>query len=381
MCEECGRVFPGKHRLSRHMREIHKKSRREAVDPKELKESKSLNKEAFLAKYTRKKAGGMLECIKCLKLLSRRETAVNHVKRVHLNDRSVTCEICSSTHFSVEDLNRHIKRKHNNQEPKDSVKHLKDMEKEEAIKACMFKEGEGESLTKCKMCVKNKKSIQDFVNLERLQMHIADYHLRRKLLQCPHCPQTYNRQQNLTKHIGVKHSDTNPELLEEVNFIKENVERAQVLPDNYVACPLCEKVLRGVPVLKTHLKFVHLNKRDYVCEVCNNEFQMRGQYRYHMKAKHNIDVPCLKVHKNKTGVRRKQVGKLSDLVKKDAKSSSKLPTKNQQSFPTPTANHPGSTHAKPQMHLVANHDTHVVLMAAPQPAENGMLHWKPFITK
>ena len=288
MLQVCGKAFSCKAYMSRHMREMHNITMRDMVSF--IPNGNSLSDEDITSKHLRKMPTGKVRCRLCNVELARNETGINHVKRVHMKQKNFQCDQCPARFFDKQILGSHVRRVHSG---KIKPKPLKEIDTDIGLKMCMFQEGEGEPLTKCKKCKENNHD-KVYPSMESLLLHISQFHLRRKVIKCPYCPHSYNKQQNLDRHIGLEHGDKDPKLRDEVIFIRDNVEKAKRTEDGQVICPLCEKYYSNNASLTSHLKCVHLGRRPQVCEICKDGFQQRGALRLHMKAKHKVDLPVLK---------------------------------------------------------------------------------------
>ena len=287
VCEHCGRAFSSAkiHRL--HLKEFHndKLAELEGVetDDKTIEELSKLSSDEVLEQFCRKLDTGQYQCKNCLKFLSRGETAVRHVRKLHWNIKNIQCDKCEFMGYDAEDMKNHEERKHS----ENRKKVLKRLPVDEAMAECMFKEDEGEPLTSCKRCKENGRTDADFGSLEALKNHIGQYHLLIRELQCDQCSKRYQTQKGLRNHVKKEHSRDVKELQDEA-FVDENVEKAKELFGNVIKCPLCPDSIefKVMPTLKNHLKTVHLKIKRWVCKTCNKGMTTRTALAYHMEAAH-----------------------------------------------------------------------------------------------
>ena len=125
--------------------------------------------------------------------------------------------------------------------------------------------------------------------------------------QCPHCPKSYTRAGNLTRHINDKHSNLKPlahqasldknktsKHSENENKITEKIENEEKDESLILAitekkrhqCPHCPKSLSTAGNLKTHIKTVHLGLKPYKCDYCDKSFSQKGNLDQHISDVH-----------------------------------------------------------------------------------------------
>ena len=145
--------------------------------------------------------------------------------------------------------------------------------------------------------------------------------------QCPHCPKSYTRAGNLTRHINDKHSNLKPfvqqasldnhkaskqtENEKKITEKKENEEEDESLiiaitEKKRHPCPHCPKSLSSAWGLTRHIDTVYLGLKPYKCDICGKSFGEKGTLDNHIASKHTkglklVECPepdCGKTFKN-----------------------------------------------------------------------------------
>ena len=151
--------------------------------------------------------------------------------------------------------------------------------------------------------------------------------------QCPHCPKSYVRAGNLTRHINEKHSNLKPfaqqassdnyktsKHLEIENKITEKEDNEDENDESLILgitekkrhqCPHCPKSLSTAGNLKTHIKTVHLGLKPFKCDHCGKSFGEKVTLDRHISSIHTEDlkqVKCPEPDCGKTFKNSKQLG-------------------------------------------------------------------------
>ena len=125
--------------------------------------------------------------------------------------------------------------------------------------------------------------------------------------QCPHCPKSYTRAGNLTRHINEKHSNLKPlahqasldnhkssKHTENENKITEKIENEEedefliiaITEKKRHPCPHCHKSLSSASTLKRHINDVHLQLKPFKCDYCDKSFARQETLDSHIASKH-----------------------------------------------------------------------------------------------
>lgn len=216
-------------------------------------------------------------------------------KNLKVDITTLVCKICSTTLLNLEELKVHLKNhgKNINLDIKDNIIPFKLNEKQFDCQIC------GETYPKLRLLVKHMNSNHfnnfsceycgsQFVSLRLLKSHLQSHeignfpcskcnkvfksavyrsnhirvtHLKHLLRTCPYCPERFNSNYNRTKHIRIAH--------------KPNTELFK--------CETCGKAFDLKYHLRLHIRSVHLQERNFECNVCHLRFFNNYTLSRHMK--------------------------------------------------------------------------------------------------
>ncbi|XP_026749287.1 zinc finger protein OZF-like [Galleria mellonella] len=167
-CKKCQDVFPTLHSLKTHYEKVHK--RMKCPKCPEVLGSRYLRKRHLALVHDVQTS--QFHCDECPRMFTEKSKLVQHKSRIHLKEKTVTCEICGFKVFNKESLRRHMVR-HDDSRP-----------------------------FECEICKKafQRKKTLDF----HRRIHTND-----KRYVCKDCGKAFVQVTSLKLHIRVHHSTIN----------------------------------------------------------------------------------------------------------------------------------------------------------------------------
>ena len=147
---------------------------------------------------------------------------------------------------------------------------------------------QGEKTVKCTECDRMYYTEQQMKN-HRRDSHSTDL----KIIKCPECDFSTTRRTTIHRHIQShakekKYKCDQCELSFKVQYsVASHKKKVHVGLRNF-KCDYCPKAFKIPGALKRHLD-IHLENYDAQCELCGMKFVQKGNYKLHLKTKHNID--------------------------------------------------------------------------------------------
>ncbi|XP_048575398.1 zinc finger protein 43 [Nematostella vectensis] len=124
-CVECGKEFPRKDSLVRHVKTVHRKEKRLIAHPvrpptrtetsTSQQESLKLESGQTFDSQNKHQVSTLLQrykCKECRQCFHRYDYLQRHIKVVHRRDRPFSCEHCDKSYGHMTDLRKHIKKQH-----------------------------------------------------------------------------------------------------------------------------------------------------------------------------------------------------------------------------------------------------------------------------
>ncbi|CAL8128552.1 unnamed protein product [Orchesella dallaii] len=139
----------------------------------------------------------------------------------------------------------------------------------------------------CKIC------LNIFVDQEALDFHINLLHPD---MECKYCGAKFKNRLLLLKHKSSEHPNRNKErhkctlcekvfeYLDELRLHKKNSHQIRIRP--IIPCNLCDKTFTKKMSLLEHIKSVHNDKRDHLCQQCGKAFKTEKKLKDHISRKH-----------------------------------------------------------------------------------------------
>lgn len=102
-----------------------------------------------------------------------------------------------------------------------------------------------------------------FDNYYRKRKHdVTEHRICKKFNSCPHCPEKFIHYPGRLKHLIKVHGYKRPEF----------------------KCPTCDKVYINNALLRSHIRNVHLQERNFECNICQNKYLWKCELTDHMKS-------------------------------------------------------------------------------------------------
>ena len=264
-------------------------------------------------------------CQVCKEKFSTRIGMMEHYISNHPDTKVYSCQFCGVKQLGGRNLEKHITRKHPEQEsyiPHSGKKagyrmcpicklsfksrslmmeHFPSVHPEEKIYNCslcdehylnvkglqkhIFRTHERKITSLgCSFCGK------DFLSKQDLKNHIDTEH-ETKEYECSKCDAKFRSQEGLQSHIEYVHEGkryqctTCGEVLESITKLESHT--AQVHDRTKLfECPTCKAVYTSERTLKEHISFVHENATGHLCPECGESFRDKRQLRDHIFVVH-----------------------------------------------------------------------------------------------
>ena len=147
---------------------------------------------------------------------------------------------------------------------------------------------QGERTVKCTECDGM------YYTEEHMKAHRSGCHSTNlKIIKCPECNYSTTRRTSIYRHIKSHSKEKKYKCIQcELSFTDQyylatHKKNVHVGLRNY-KCDYCPKAFKIPGALKRHLD-IHLENYDAQCELCGMNFVQKGNYKLHLKTKHNID--------------------------------------------------------------------------------------------
>uniref|UniRef100_A0A8D8SFE5 Zinc finger protein 878 n=2 Tax=Cacopsylla melanoneura TaxID=428564 RepID=A0A8D8SFE5_9HEMI len=199
-------------------------------------------------------------CPKCNKTFYSARTMRRHLTSVHVETKDIQCDECDKMFSTKNGLHVHKKSIHRGERPL-----LTPLE-------CDY----------CGMIKKNKTNLRD---------HICA-HMGLKMHQCRYCEMSFTSKKGLKRH-SEKHEKRTyhpPRPIEDYQIEGISADQYKKLVKNKVKnCPNCDKLYTTPRNMRKHLRDVHAEQRNCVCDQCGNQYKSKSSLREHKKHMHSTD--------------------------------------------------------------------------------------------
>ncbi|XP_071961271.1 uncharacterized protein [Antedon mediterranea] len=121
-------------------------------------------------------------------------------------------------------------------------------------------------------------------------------HFEERKQKCKECDKAFKTKRSLRQHMvvhkGIKHScdlcDFDSFWIDSIKKHKELKHFSENLP--YHTCSICPYKTKDSQALKAHVKYTHLETKNYICETCGKSFKLASALKCHQET-HNKDIP------------------------------------------------------------------------------------------
>ncbi|KAL0810303.1 hypothetical protein ABMA28_010462 [Loxostege sticticalis] len=279
-CKECPLVFSSISYLKLHMRRKHN-ALKEDFRLKCRICNLSYDKIESLKRHVRRKHDQGSYCEVCNKQFDTRESYLNHSHVRAIKE----CSLCGLIFASQGGLAKHIRCTHKIDSPKVAYCNIcnEGFHDKRLLKPHLLKVHLKVSYTcrYCKKVFKAKESYRRHVIIK----HPSNNAINVQKQQCEHCPETFNDEFELCKHINLVHGKT-----EGTVDIDVKTEDADV-KNNY-QCTKCPDIYPNFEQLKLHFEQNHHFSEETQCQMCG-EMVPGPELQKHIKSLHTeISVQC-----------------------------------------------------------------------------------------
>ena len=164
-------------------------------------------------------------CDFCSRSSSSKSKLTQHIKAVHVNQKTIPCPECGKTFAHSSYLHRHVKRSH--------LQHR----------------------ISCTLCKKS------FTDKSTFNKHMKSVHLKQRF-KCDQCDDYFTQKQSLRRHIDSTH-----------------------LKLRQFSCVECGQSFGGSPQLNAHMRSIH-EKQRFPCDQCEKSFSAKHSLITHIKSIH-----------------------------------------------------------------------------------------------
>ncbi|XP_053962480.1 transcription factor grauzone-like [Anastrepha ludens] len=207
------------------------------------------------------------KCQHCEKVLCDRNGLEKHLQYFHgSRERTYHCTICSKSFFSSKVLARH----------------------------CLIHAPDEQKNIKCTQCDKA------FSNKYSMKQHLALVHLNLYAKICDICGKALNGNEAFRRHqeehagipaSSVKCNLCNAELKTKYGLARHMKTMHTEKYQTPQVCPFCSKLSPTLMAHRSHIEYMHLNKKKHACKLCDKAFKSPKSLQEHMTT-HTGEVFC-----------------------------------------------------------------------------------------
>lgn len=198
-------------------------------------------------------------CDVCGKYYKDSLSCKRHYDRIHLKIKRFTCDVCGFAVFKKFELVGHI------------ASHFKIRSHfcEECGASFIARRALRQHWTK-------HKKVRDFVcdfdsctaafkSKDTLKQHKMETHLKVNKFDCEECGKGFYRKSKMIRHLQT-HFAADPSLA--------------------TPCPECQKIFKNVKSMKSHLKSIHEDKKEFSCQYCHSTYSKNVHLNRHILTAH-----------------------------------------------------------------------------------------------
>ena len=224
-------------------------------------------------------------CLICYQVI--KDSTLLHMYKEHLS-MEFPCKVCQRVFNAPSALKTHVENMHEGEKKPCSICGKEVLEKRFKIHLERHQLRQGAKTVKCTECDGM------YYHKTEMQQHRKDCHSTDlKVIKCPECDYSTTRGTNMHRHM-FSHSKERKYKCDQCELSFKDPYRVSIHKKvvhiglrNY-KCDYCPKAFKGQEALKRHLD-IHLGKYRAQCEHCGMKFVQKGNYKLHLKTKHNID--------------------------------------------------------------------------------------------
>ena len=210
-------------------------------------------------------------------------SAGKHSKKTNLFRNS--CDICGKTYGRKDNLIRHMKLCHSEEQGHHECKICeKSFPTELHLKTHKMRSHSDTRYT-CAICSRT------FKHKGSLTLHDASAHKRKFKMICQFCGRGFNIKTEYQSHI-YRHKGLTPYQCSKCGdsfrakyTLSCHFAGCGVIEKNY-NCKICQISFKRPRYLKTHIQDIHESPRDIQCVKCGKVFKCRSSYRHHQRRNH-----------------------------------------------------------------------------------------------
>ncbi|XP_035713578.1 PR domain zinc finger protein 5-like [Folsomia candida] len=206
-----------------------------------------------------------VKCEVCGKISKHRCALSAHMRKQHSNRKRLSCDTCHRLFSTSDTLRQHIRDVHGTMErPRfpctvpscgKTYQHMRGV-----WQHVKLEHAENPVRYPCTLCGK------EFKRKDELELHIPT-HTTEKPYNCATCGRSF-------AHVG--------------GMKRHEITHSEKSTREVLKCHLCPQTLLTRRGLRSHVQFVHENRRDYPCAFCEKRFATRSDLKRHVEARHAV---------------------------------------------------------------------------------------------
>lgn len=289
-CKECPARCPDKHTLEEHMKKTHQRDIYLCPNcNKEFVRHSHVLRHLSQSACNSNPNATLYVCEVCNTQFRRKDNLMVHMRLQHIIKGEFECKYCE---YSTRNYSKLIQHWHKNHSDTPGQFKCDQCGNWTSSKAAMNKHLEihGEKKYECQICGYSTFTIE--VIRRHALTHVTD-----KPYKCAHCDKSYIQRKQLQSHEKNKHNtimcskcgDTFHTKTRLMQHMVEHQGAGQQLYCPIKKCPNASVPFKTDASLQKHLQ-VHIEEREYICEVCRKKFSSEVTLKIHLDT-HTLDKP------------------------------------------------------------------------------------------